>query len=278
MAKKSKVTRGDGIAKRGRTKGRMVKKVAVAPKRRSKKPLGLKSGGGFKHYLGGDEQYAYGGGELFYDYEKKRFNLTPSEAKKRLQIESFKLKPYITGSGSKEYKKSIDAHLDRIGLDTSWKSKKVGLEGSYSQALHGDTDRRYDVEAEWRPTDKTRVTGRTDFDKRHGLEAAYKGDDWGASLISDLNKEHGLDVGYKGDNWETRVQSDLKDKSMLEGIYKKNGNIYKCSLDNNGRLQCNASFGLKHGGKVKKAKKSKKVKKHCGDGIAKRGRTKGRII
>ena len=278
MAKKSKVTRGDGIAKRGRTKGRMVKKVAVAPKRRSKKPLGLKSGGGFKHYLGGDEQYAYGGGELFYDYEKKRFNLTPSEAKKRLQIESFKLKPYITGSGSKEYKKSIDAQFDRIGLDAAYKSKKFDLEGRYSQDLHGDKNKRFNARADWRPDDKTNLYLESDADKRHEFGAAYTGDNWSAKLQSDLDKKHGLGVGYKDDNWRAKLQSDLDDKHGIAAAYEKDGKEYKWRINNEGEIYFGASVDFKHGGKVKKAKKSRKVKKHRGDGIAKHGRTKGRII
>lgn len=186
-------------------------------------PQGFKDGADVDFYMGGDQDFAYGGGKLSYNLESKKMNIKPSQSDKKAfdyDTKSFKVKPYITASGSKKYKKDIEAGFDRFGLDTEYNTKKFNLKTRYSQNVSGAKNKRFNADLSYRPNEKTKINLKTDADKRHRADFEFKPNEKTKfNINTDLDKDHDFGFEYKGKNTNIKASSDADKDHSVDASY-----------------------------------------------------------
>tara|TARA_R100000234_G_scaffold112615_1_gene86419 strand:+ start:8332 stop:9186 length:855 start_codon:yes stop_codon:yes gene_type:complete len=228
----------------------MKKLSKTIPPKRGPNPQGLKTKG-FKKgadvnlFLRGDQDFAFGSGDLSYTFEKKKIDLTPKKIKKQTKkeesngfktkdrnmafdydIKTLKIKPFITGSGYKPYKKSIKAQADRIGLDTSYNTKKFDLNTRYSQNVHGEKNKRFKADLSYRPNEKTQIDFETDADKRHFASLAFAPNKkLDIDISSDLDRRHNFGFDYRGKKTKFSARTDADQDHSFFGSYSPNKNL-----------------------------------------------------
>ena len=224
----------------------------TVPPKRGPKPQGYRKGADVDFYMGGDQNYSYGGGDLSYTFKKKKVDFKPSKDKEKAfdyDIKTFKVKPYVSASGYKPYKKSIKAQVDRFGLDTEYNSKKFNLKTRYSQNASGNKNKQFNADLSYRPNNKISVDLNTDARKSHSARAEFTPTNKTKfNINTDFDKDHDFGFEYKRKNTKLNVKSDANKNHSISAFYRKNNKSAEASYSSRKGLYGKVNVSFKHGG------------------------------